>query len=433
MRVLLHSADCEAASTWAARLAAAGAETRLASALPEEPGSSGDLIVFVYSPPEAASGPERSPSLQDFRSRLPAGLPLLLAASDVDALPPRWGEAGVCDFLLASMQTAEIRFRLQSALRRPQVCPAAMLGRAQCTLALSLAHDYNNLLSAIQGNVDLSLMNPSVSGEIRYNLDQIAKSAARAALLTRRLIDSLRPDSSAPQVMDLSETLRNLSPYLRELAGARPVEFDLAPEGALVSLSLRGLLALVEEFFSRLRAEFEPGAVRVATRLNPDGKLALELAAPGSCWPPLIRIFPLEPAAPEIERSSAGAPSGGTILLVDDEDAVRTAAQRILRREGYTVLEAASGEEGLELFRSVGGMLDAVVLDLHMPGIEGGEVLHHMRHLRPEVRVVVWSGFPEEEARRQMNGFSDVTFIEKPSQLADFPALLARALRQSTA
>jgi CheY-like chemotaxis protein len=76
-------------------------------------------------------------------------------------------------------------------------------------------------------------------------------------------------------------------------------------------------------------------------------------------------------------------------------------------------------------------MLDAVVLDLNMPAMSGGEVLRHMRHLRPEIRMVVWSGLPADVARTHINGMSDVTFVEKPARLADFPGILTRILRDS--
>ena len=108
---------------------------------------------------------------------------------------------------------------------------------------------------------------------------------------------------------------------------------------------------------------------------------------------------------------------------------MRVAAHRLLRRAGYTVFEAASGEEGLTVIAQVAAALDAVLVDLNLPGMECRDLLEQIRRMRPDLRLVVWSGFPEEAAKERLAGLSNVAFIEKPAHLGELASTLQRVLR----
>ncbi|MFH1567250.1 MAG: response regulator, partial [Gemmatimonadota bacterium] len=97
------------------------------------------------------------------------------------------------------------------------------------------------------------------------------------------------------------------------------------------------------------------------------------------------------PAAPD-----GGAPSGGreTILVVDDEEAVRRTTARMLEHFGYRVLEAADGEAALALVAQQAP--DLVLLDLSMPGMPGPDVQRELRRVAPGVRVVLFTGYAAE-------------------------------------
>ncbi len=429
MRAVLECFDPQAAASWAHRLAGAGVELCPATQLRAD-AKAIDALILVVPPVSGQDLTALLHSVRTWNARLPERTPIVVASSGFPRGAEEMLEAGVAAFLSDIMETEEIRIRLRAACRSELSSAESLCVRARTALALSLAHDYNNILSAIQGNVDLSLMNPSMSQDVRYNLEQVGKSVARAANLTKSLIEWLRPEPAGSSTLDLADTLRRLAPLIQEMAGNRELEFDLARDTQMIELSLYDLLSLLADSFKRADAEGWSGKVRISLAMEGEARACLLVGGPGAPGKAALRkelrVVKPEPVSPAGGEAPVG---GGTILLVDDEDAIRNAAQRILRREGYTVLEASSGEEGLELFKTIGGMIDAVILDLHMPGMEGGEVLHHMRDLRPEVKVVVWSGFPEEVARRQMNGFADVTFLEKPAQLAEFPVMLARALK----
>ncbi len=111
-------------------------------------------------------------------------------------------------------------------------------------------------------------------------------------------------------------------------------------------------------------------------------------------------------------------PSGkGTVLVVDDEEDVRLAAQLILEDTGYRVLCAEDGLSGLELFREHQHNIRAVLLDLTMPHMNGEEVFSEIQRIRTDVPVVLSSGYSEEEAVRQFAGNPFHAFIQKPYQI----------------
>jgi len=118
----------------------------------------------------------------------------------------------------------------------------------------------------------------------------------------------------------------------------------------------------------------------------------------------------------------------GTILLIDDEEAVRESARRLLEKAGYTVLAATTGEMGLEIFRDLWQEICAVILDLNLPGMSGEEVFREIKKISGDVRVVVWSGFDESDVQDRLTGSGVSFFIEKPSHVKELALALKRAL-----
>lgn len=94
------------------------------------------------------------------------------------------------------------------------------------------------------------------------------------------------------------------------------------------------------------------------------------------------------PAAPPRPRSR--------VLIVDDEQVVRRALQRILERDGHRVTLAERGQEAIDLYAARWRDLDVVVLDITMPDIDGREVLRRMREVNPDVRAILSSGYTVE-------------------------------------
>ncbi len=117
----------------------------------------------------------------------------------------------------------------------------------------------------------------------------------------------------------------------------------------------------------------------------------------------------------------------GTVLLVEDEDPVRSFASRALKLRGYEVVEAASAEEAMAFLSSSANQVDVLVSDVVMPGMDGPTFAAEARKLRPELRVVFVSGYAEDSFRRTLMepGF---LFLAKPFSLTELTAKVKEAL-----
>jgi len=128
------------------------------------------------------------------------------------------------------------------------------------------------------------------------------------------------------------------------------------------------------------------------------------------------------PAPPEDGRP------GGTILVVEDDSTLRAAVERALAANGFGVLTACDGSEAVELFRVHASQIEAVLLDLTLPGLSGAEVLPALRALRRDVPVVVWSGYSDAEIAAHFAGAAPDAVLAKPLQPKDPFAALRSAI-----
>lgn len=136
-----------------------------------------------------------------------------------------------------------------------------------------------------------------------------------------------------------------------------------------------------------------------------------------------------EVAAPDQATEEFPALAPGTILLVDDEAVVLASTRGMLESLGYEVVEARDGLEALERFREHGPGFAAVLLDLTMPRMDGHEALQELRRLSPDLRVILCSGYHEQEALRNIRSGDPVGFLHKPFSLADLRAALGKMPR----
>jgi two-component system cell cycle sensor histidine kinase/response regulator CckA len=135
-------------------------------------------------------------------------------------------------------------------------------------------------------------------------------------------------------------------------------------------------------------------------------------------------------AAEEPEKSGPRDVTGqDTILLVEDEDAVRSFAARALRLRGYTVLEANGGEPGLEIVRSRSGTIDLLITDVVMPNMDGPTLVRAARRLRPEMRIIYMSGYAEDAFRRNEENAEHLHFLPKPFGLKQLVAKVKEVLQ----
>ena len=117
-----------------------------------------------------------------------------------------------------------------------------------------------------------------------------------------------------------------------------------------------------------------------------------------------------------------------TILLVEDEEAVRSFAARALRMRGYHVLEAGGGEEALEIVKNDNNTIALIITDVVMPNMDGPTMVRHVKAIKPDLAVIFMSGYAEEAFRRNDQNSEDIHFLPKPFGLKQLAAKVKEVL-----
>ncbi len=136
------------------------------------------------------------------------------------------------------------------------------------------------------------------------------------------------------------------------------------------------------------------------------------------------------PAGAPVGVAEASPPSAApaVILVVDDDETVRTVTRRMLEQAGHTVLVAADGHQALDVYRQRPG-IDLVLLDMTMPRMDGEETFRELRRVDPGVRVILTSGYNEQDATERFAGKGLAGFIQKPYRPQDLLEKVRAALQ----
>ncbi|HEX7694678.1 MAG TPA: response regulator, partial [Sphingomonas sp.] len=347
--------------------------------------------------------------------------------------------------------------------------------RAVGQLAGGVAHDFNNVLTAIIGHCDLMLMRHSPGDSDYDDIQQIKANSNRAASLTRQLLAFSRQQTLRPQVLQLPDVISEVSNLLKRLLGETvtlvvkhgrdlgPVRADPGQlEQVVVNLAVNardaigpggGTLTIETAAISaaevrKMGSDILPVADYTALFMTDTGG-----GIPADVLPKIFEPFfttkdvgkgtglGLSTVYGIVKQSggyifaesrgkgavfsiyfpvhTAGAPGKamvaapnrdkpgdlwgtGTILLVEDEDMVRTVAERALTRQGYKVLTAENGEAALELI-AITDKPDLLISDVVMPTMDGPTMVARVRKRYPDLPILFMSGYAEEQLRKSID------------------------------
>ncbi|MFP4054495.1 MAG: response regulator [Phycisphaerae bacterium] len=144
----------------------------------------------------------------------------------------------------------------------------------------------------------------------------------------------------------------------------------------------------------------------------------------------ILPAFGVEPAEPPQQEVRAFNKTCRSILVIDDEEDVREILTAMLESSGFVVITAPDGPAALEVLRNQGEDIAAAILDMTMPVMSGDEVLAEIRHMLPDLPVLLCSGYDERQAM-QMVGTGNISgFIAKPFQLNPLVNAVVRAIEQ---
>jgi two-component system, cell cycle sensor histidine kinase and response regulator CckA len=147
---------------------------------------------------------------------------------------------------------------------------------------------------------------------------------------------------------------------------------------------------------------------------------------------PVHQGEPIAQEQPEAKKAEAidDLWGSGTVLLVEDEDAVRMFAKRALEKKGYKVLEAASGEEALDLLETETGPVDLLISDVVMPNMDGPTLVRKVKGERPDLRIIFISGYAQDSLRQSIDN-PDTAFLPKPFSLKQLAEAVKTVMSQA--
>ena len=257
------------------------------------------------------------------------------------------------------------------------------------------------LVRADKSQLETAVMNLAVNARDAVRAHGGGTVRIRAARVSApQAADLGFPGASADQAMiEVSDDGPGISPEV--IDKIFDPFFTTKPVGEGTGLGLATVYGIVKQ---------SDGWISVASRPGEGAafRIFLPIHIPSAVVAPAAQ--PIAPKRP-VARDLSGA---GRILFVEDEDAVRGVAAKLLRARGYEVMEAASGEEALEIAEQQAGKIDLMISDVVMPGMQGPDLLKQARQYLGSAPVMFISGYAESEFSDLLEGERNVSFLPKP-------------------
>lgn len=355
------------------------------------------------------------------------------------------------------------------------------------TLSGGIAHDFNNLLTSIMGFSQLAMIDQDPTSKTYQNLERVVKLGGQAAGLTRQLLTFSRRAPMEKNVISpvplVKETVKVLERTLPETIQMRAV---IPRDIANIEADATQIQQVLMNLCVNARDAMLQGGTMIVSLKNrdiansaddcPAGRyVCLSVKDTGTGIPPDIqeRIFEpffttkevgkgtglglsivhgivkshggfiqlhtakgqgtefqvflpavAEKAIDEVSQNNVQA-GDETILLVEDDDCVMDVAKQMLANRGYTVLTATNGVEGLEVFKTNRSNIDLVITDIVMPHMGGIEMSQKMERLSPDIRVLLMSGYAQNQ---DLFPSAVVGFLNKPFEASKLNLAVRHAL-----
>lgn len=387
----------------------------------------------------------------------------------------------------------EERLRLEKRLQQTQ--KAESLGR----MAAAIAHNFNNKLAAVIGNLEIALDDVSQGTELQTCIIEAMNASQKAAKISRFMLTYLGQTVGNPELMDFSKAkgdacsllmsslpgnvrlrveLPSFGPVIKadcthltqilshlvanaaeavgeqdgnidltlgivpgtELLGMKLFPLDWQPQSkeyAFLSITDTGcgidpknLDKIFDPFFST-KFQGRGLGLAVVTGLvrGFEGAISVEShRGRGATFKVFIPTFGEGLPASSTDKAPIGSAraTGGLVLVVDDEPAVLSMAVSMLKRKlGYEAVTACNGSEALEIFRARKAEISLVLLDLSMPGMNGWETLSALKSIRPDIPVILASGYDEAQVMHESNVEKPQAFLHKPYRSEDLMRVIA--------
>jgi CheY-like chemotaxis protein len=165
------------------------------------------------------------------------------------------------------------------------------------------------------------------------------------------------------------------------------------------------------------------GAIFVES--GPGKGTAIRILFPAVQEAPALHTAPVAAAV----QQAADPVAGGTVLVVDDEAIVRKVCSEMVEALGLQVLTAVDGRDAVAVFAKHADDIDLVILDLSMPNMDGMATFKELVRMKPGVKVILCSGFDEQDSLRRLSGQGIAGFIQKPYSLEKLRAAMKNAVR----
>lgn len=338
------------------------------------------------------------------------------------------------------------------------------------TLAGGVAHDLNNVFTAINGYTDLALEQAENSPQLVSDLSAIDAAAQRGTLLVRRILQFARQQVREPRVVSVRDTVQEVVQLLRPQT---PPHVHIHVDGLesdcrvwadptelhqlIVNIASNGLHAMTKEG-STLRISLESDGSRVRITITDDG-IGMPESVLERALEPFFTTRPVGegtgmglsvahgvvkalhgnmkiasragegtsvaidlpqthdeglPAANATSDHGANGGHGARVMLVDDDDQVRNSVARILRQAGCSIVPMSSAHDAINALGKPGEEFDLIITDFTMPGMSGLELAETLAQMRREIPVVLVSGYLDDATMSRAEAVGITRVLDKP-------------------